>query len=126
MTNPYLAGFRSRCPRCGEGKLFAGYLTVAPRCGHCGLDLAEIDTGDGPAFFVVLVVGAIVAPLALALETLKQPTAPSKTSPFHATAKWSKISSKTTRRNPLQTPVSTHIRTILTCQATAPTSIPRT
>lgn len=73
MTNPYLAGFRSRCPRCGEGKLFAGYLTVAPRCDHCGLDLAEIDTGDGPAFFVVLVVGAIVAPLALALETLKQP-----------------------------------------------------
>jgi uncharacterized protein (DUF983 family) len=56
------------CPRCGKGKLFAGYLTVAPRCAHCGLDYADFDAGDGPAVFVILIVGAIVAGGALILE----------------------------------------------------------
>jgi uncharacterized protein (DUF983 family) len=49
------------CPRCGAGKLFAGYLTVAPRCASCGLEYANFDAGDGPAVFVILIVGAIVA-----------------------------------------------------------------
>ena len=56
------------CPRCGKGKLFDGYLKVAPRCASCGLDYAMFDAGDGPAVFVILIVGAIVAGAALYVE----------------------------------------------------------
>jgi uncharacterized protein (DUF983 family) len=62
------AALRCRCPRCGEGKLFDGLLTVAPRCSVCGLDLAAQDAGDGPAVFVVLILGALVVGLALLVE----------------------------------------------------------
>jgi uncharacterized protein (DUF983 family) len=57
-----------RCPRCGEGPLFDGLLSVAPSCRHCGLDLKAQDAGDGPAVFVILVLGAIVVPGAILLE----------------------------------------------------------
>ena len=56
------------CPRCGKGKLFSGYLTVAPRCTSCGLEYSSFDAGDGPAVFVILIVGAIVAGGALLVE----------------------------------------------------------
>ena len=59
---------RCRCPRCGKGKLYDGLLTVAPRCSECGLDLAAQDAGDGPAVFVVLILGALVVGLALLVE----------------------------------------------------------
>ena len=49
-----------RCPRCGVGKLFRGWLSVAARCTHCGLDYAVFDPGDGPAVFVILIEGALV------------------------------------------------------------------
>jgi uncharacterized protein (DUF983 family) len=62
-----------RCPRCGKGKLFDGYLTLAPRCAHCGLDYAMFDAGDGPAVFVVLIVGAIVCAAALYVEFTYSP-----------------------------------------------------
>jgi uncharacterized protein (DUF983 family) len=62
------ASLRCRCPRCGQGKLFDGLLNVAPRCGACGLDLAAQDAGDGPAVFVVLILGALVVGLALFVE----------------------------------------------------------
>jgi uncharacterized protein (DUF983 family) len=62
------AALRCRCPRCGEGKLFNGLLTVAPRCAVCGLDLAAQDAGDGPAVFVVLILGALVVGLAILVE----------------------------------------------------------
>jgi uncharacterized protein (DUF983 family) len=61
------------CPRCGKGKLFKGYLTVAPRCAPCGLDYSGFDAGDGPAVFVILIVGAIVAGGALIVEVNFQP-----------------------------------------------------
>lgn len=61
------------CPRCGKGKLFDGYLTVGKRCSACGLDYAMFDAGDGPAVFVILIVGAIVAGGALILETAVSP-----------------------------------------------------
>ena len=67
------AALRCRCPRCGEGKLFNGLLTVAPRCAVCGLDLAAEDAGDGPAVFVVLILGALVVGLALLVETTFAP-----------------------------------------------------
>lgn len=62
------AALRCRCPRCGQGKLFDGLLTVAPRCDACGLDLAAQDAGDGPAVFVVLILGALVVGLAILVE----------------------------------------------------------
>ena len=62
------AALRCRCPRCGQGKLYSGLLTVAPRCSVCGLDLAAQDAGDGPAVFVVLILGAVVVLLAILVE----------------------------------------------------------
>lgn len=55
------------------GKLFGGFLTVAPRCSHCDLDLAMADSGDGPAVFVIFIVGFAVVAFALILENLAEP-----------------------------------------------------
>lgn len=57
MANPGSASLGGRCPRCGRGKLFAGYLKVQPACEVCGLDFEFADAGDGPAFFVMSIVG---------------------------------------------------------------------
>jgi uncharacterized protein (DUF983 family) len=62
------AGLRGRCPRCGEGRLFKGFLSVAPRCEHCGLELASQDSGDGPVAFIVLIAGCLVVGAALIVE----------------------------------------------------------
>ncbi len=67
------SSFGGRCPRCGQGKLFQGYLKVRPRCEHCGLDYAFADSGDGPAVFIILLVGFIVVGGALAVEVLYAP-----------------------------------------------------
>jgi uncharacterized protein (DUF983 family) len=61
------------CPRCGKDKLFKFYLAVLPKCPACGLDYAMFDPGDGPAVFVILIVGAIVTTGALLLEVNVQP-----------------------------------------------------
>jgi uncharacterized protein (DUF983 family) len=61
-------GLAGRCPRCGQGRMFRGFLAVAPRCEVCGLDLAFADAGDGPAVFVMLIAGLIVLGAALWLE----------------------------------------------------------
>jgi uncharacterized protein (DUF983 family) len=45
---------RSKCPRCGQGRLFDGFLTFAEKCDVCGLDYAFADTADGPAFFAMM------------------------------------------------------------------------
>ena len=62
------AALLARCPRCGEGALFQGYIKVAPKCSVCGLGFAGHDTGDGPAFFIMLPLCIITAMLALLLE----------------------------------------------------------
>ncbi|MTW16796.1 DUF983 domain-containing protein [Rhodoplanes serenus] len=72
-ANPLAAGLRGRCPRCGQGRLFAGFLTVRPRCEVCGLDFAFIDSGDGPAFFVMSFSGFVVVAAALITEIVWQP-----------------------------------------------------
>ncbi|MFG1346444.1 DUF983 domain-containing protein [Xanthobacter autotrophicus DSM 431] len=51
--SPLSTGLRGRCPRCGEGHLFNGFLTIAPACEVCGLDYSFADPADGPAFFVM-------------------------------------------------------------------------
>ena len=61
-------GLRGRCPRCGRGHLFRGYLKVRPACEVCGLDFAFADSGDGPAFFVTSIVGVVVVALAMWTE----------------------------------------------------------
>ena len=56
------------CPQCGQGPLFDGYIAVRKACPACHLDYAIFDPGDGPAVFGILIVGAIVAGLALYVE----------------------------------------------------------
>lgn len=67
------AGLSGSCPRCGEGRLFDGFLTVAKRCGVCGLDYDFADAGDGPAVFVIMIIGFVVVGLALYVEVNYQP-----------------------------------------------------
>lgn len=57
--SPLALGARGRCPRCGEGRLFAGAVRFAPRCERCGLDLTAFNVDDGPAPFLILIVGAL-------------------------------------------------------------------
>lgn len=66
--SPVSTGLRCRCPRCGEAPLFDGLLSVKPRCPSCDLDYSKIDAGDGPAVFVILILGFIVVGLALWVE----------------------------------------------------------
>jgi uncharacterized protein (DUF983 family) len=67
------ASLRGRCPRCGKGKLFHGFLDVAKACSICALDYSSFEAGDGPAVFVILLVGAIVAGGALITEVAFHP-----------------------------------------------------
>ena len=68
------SGLRCRCPRCGQGKLFRGYLKIAPRCERCGLDYGFADPADGPAFFVMSgVSGLVVAVWAWAVVAYHPP-----------------------------------------------------
>jgi uncharacterized protein (DUF983 family) len=72
-VNPILAGLACRCPKCGEGPLFEGFLRVMPRCEACGFDLRSADSGDGPAVFVILIGGFLVCFLALFTEVAFHP-----------------------------------------------------
>jgi uncharacterized protein (DUF983 family) len=67
------AGLLARCPACGEAPLFDGFLHVRERCPACGTDLAAQDSGDGPAAFIILIVGFIVVAAALVTEVRWQP-----------------------------------------------------
>jgi uncharacterized protein (DUF983 family) len=66
-------GLACRCPRCGKGGLFHGFLTLRPRCEACGLNYAFADAGDGPAVFVIFIAGFIVVGCALITEILYAP-----------------------------------------------------
>jgi uncharacterized protein (DUF983 family) len=70
---PIKRGLMGQCPRCGEGRLFNGFLTLRPSCDKCGLDFGFADAGDGPAVFVILIGGAIVVMAALFTEVVYQP-----------------------------------------------------
>ena len=67
------AGLLCRCPHCGKGPLFSGFLRVAERCGACSFDLKAADSGDGPAVFVILIAGFIVVGAALLVEVSYAP-----------------------------------------------------
>jgi uncharacterized protein (DUF983 family) len=70
---PIMQGLACRCPRCGKGKLFQGFLTLRSRCEQCGLDYSFADAGDGPAVFVILIAGFVVVFAALIVEFAYQP-----------------------------------------------------
>ncbi len=67
------SGLGCRCPRCGRGRLFKGFLTVRDTCAECGLDLARHDSGDGPAVFIILILGFVIVGLALVVERTFEP-----------------------------------------------------
>jgi len=71
--SPIMAGLVGRCPRCGDGRLFQGFLALRPSCERCGLDFSFADSADAPAFFVMFLSGFIVAGSALAVEILYSP-----------------------------------------------------
>jgi len=73
LLSPWSTGLRCRCPRCGEGRIFRGFLQVRRECESCGLDFSEVDTGDGPAVFVIFVVGFVVVGLAAWVELAYMP-----------------------------------------------------
>jgi uncharacterized protein (DUF983 family) len=73
LAQSAMRGIACRCPRCGKGRLYSGFLTLRPNCEACGLDYAFIDSGDGPAVFLIMIAGAIVVGAALIVEVKYQP-----------------------------------------------------
>ncbi len=73
LPSPFDAGFRCVCPRCGEGPVFAGFLTVRSRCESCGLDLSFAQTTEGPAVFIIFIVGFVVVAAAALTEVAFHP-----------------------------------------------------
>ena len=71
--SPFRAGLACKCPRCGRGPLYSGFLTVTERCPVCGLDLKKADSGDGPAVFIIFILGFLVVSLALLFEAKIEP-----------------------------------------------------
>lgn len=71
--SPAQAALRGLCPRCGSRTLFAGLAGFAPKCRACGLDFAGFNVGDGPAAFLIFIVGGVVVGLAIALELSASP-----------------------------------------------------
>lgn len=57
------SGLRRKCPNCGQGHLFSGYLKVADSCPTCREELHHHRADDGPAYLTILVVGHIMAPM---------------------------------------------------------------
>ncbi|MEM7328183.1 MAG: DUF983 domain-containing protein [Pseudomonadota bacterium] len=73
FETPIKSGLRLRCGRCGEGKLFRGYLKFADQCQHCDLDFSIADTADGPAFFVGFLIMILFAPFYFILPVVDAP-----------------------------------------------------
>ena len=73
LPSPYSTGLKGLCPRCGESKLFEGFLKVRPRCAACGLDYSFADSADGPAVFIMLIAGFAVLGAALYVEIAYEP-----------------------------------------------------
>ena len=73
VANAMGRGVRSRCPNCGEGTLFRGFLTVTDSCDACGEELHHHRADDAPPYFTISIVGHVVLTLALAVETFYAP-----------------------------------------------------
>jgi uncharacterized protein (DUF983 family) len=66
--SPLLRGLAGRCPACGRGALFEGFIRLAPQCTACGADLSRPGGAEDPFAFIVLIVGFIVVGAAVAVE----------------------------------------------------------
>ena len=67
-VTPLAGALAGRCPRCKSKTLFAGWVRFARRCRACGLDFASFNVGDGPAAFLILVIGAVLTAAALVVD----------------------------------------------------------
>lgn len=72
-VSPIKAGLGCKCPRCGVGTLYNGFLTFADKCNECDFDFTDLERGDGPAVFIILILGFIVVGLALIVEVNYSP-----------------------------------------------------
>jgi uncharacterized protein (DUF983 family) len=73
IPSPVSAGLKGCCPRCGQGRLFSGFLKLAPKCRACGLDFSFADSADGPAVFTIFIAGFAVMGGVLWLEFTYEP-----------------------------------------------------
>ena len=73
QPSPIESGTAGLCPRCGAKTLFAGPIKFAERCAACGLDFSTFNVGDGPAAFLTLIVGAVVAGAAIGVDLAFSP-----------------------------------------------------
>ena len=73
LLSPFATGLACRCPRCGEGPLFQGFLKPVSKCESCGLDLSFADETEGPAVFIILIVGFVIVGAAATVEALFHP-----------------------------------------------------
>lgn len=67
-VSPMTAGLGGKCPRCGRGELFEGFLSLRATCPRCGLDYSKADSGDGPAVFIIFITGFVGVLLAFILR----------------------------------------------------------
>ena len=73
LPSPFATGLACRCPRCGEGPLFTGFLKPVSRCESCGEDLSFAAATEGPAVFIILIVGFVIVGAAASVEGLFHP-----------------------------------------------------
>jgi len=67
-------GFRKKCPQCGRGSLYKGYLKPNAQCDECSLNLSGHQADDAPPYITMMIVGHLVIPLALAHRQFFDPS----------------------------------------------------
>lgn len=73
LPSPFVVGLLCKCPNCGEGPLFQGFLKPVSRCESCGADLSFAADTEGPAVFIILIVGFVIVGAAAVVEALFHP-----------------------------------------------------
>jgi uncharacterized protein (DUF983 family) len=74
LPHPLVSAIKSACPNCAKGPLFEGFLKLRSSCNVCGTDFSKLETGDGPAVFIILVVSVLVVVPAFVVELKFQPS----------------------------------------------------
>jgi uncharacterized protein (DUF983 family) len=73
LSAALLRGFRHRCPSCGRGAIFSGYVRLNDHCDGCGLEFGAYRSDDAPAYFTIAIVGHFIIPAMLILEQTSHP-----------------------------------------------------
>lgn len=73
QVSALITGVKGRCPECGKGRLFKGFIQLENKCSECGLDYDFADSGDGPAIFIMMIVGFLVVAGAIYVEVHYMP-----------------------------------------------------